>query len=90
MGSAETMALTMIQDPAGMSLRASVEFCKIATALQDRFARHPLISCDEILEFDDRVVRWQKGLPKVLQNTHPTPSTLRMARVLMKARYQNL
>ncbi|PQE10644.1 fungal specific transcription factor domain-containing protein [Rutstroemia sp. NJR-2017a WRK4] len=84
------MALTMIQDPAGMSLQPSIEFCKIATALQDRFARHPLISGDEILDYDDRVVRSQNGLPKVLQNTHPTPSTLRMARVLMNARYQNL
>lgn len=79
-----------MQDLAGTSLRASVEFCKISTALQDRFARHPLISCKEIIDFDGHVVKWQENLQPVLKSSQPCPPSLRMARGLMNARYQNL
>jgi hypothetical protein len=85
-----SVQLTLVQSFAGRSLRASVEFCKIATALQDRFARHPLISCKEIVDFDSHVVKWQESLSPILQGSQPCPPCLRMARGLMNARYQNL
>lgn len=67
-----------------------MEFCKIETALQDRFARHPLISCKEIIGFDDNAVKWYEHLPPILKTSQPCPPGLRMARGLMTARYQNL
>ncbi|OBT83702.1 hypothetical protein VE02_08278 [Pseudogymnoascus sp. 03VT05] len=85
-----TANLPSSSDFAGNSLRSSVEFCKIATALQDRLARHPLMSCKEIMEFDGHVVKWQSNLPPILQSSHPCRSDLRMARGLINARYQNL
>jgi hypothetical protein len=67
-----------------------VEFCKIGTAIQDRFARHPVISCREILEFDKRLLKWHKDLPPVMKRSTSCPQGLLAARGLMLARYQNL
>ncbi|KAE9369807.1 hypothetical protein N431DRAFT_560544 [Stipitochalara longipes BDJ] len=85
-----TVALPSSSDSAGIYLRASVEFCKIGTALQDRFARHPPISCKEILEFDEKITGWWENLPPMLKMCEPCHPAQRMARGLMNARYQNL
>jgi hypothetical protein len=73
-------------------LRASVEFCKIGTAIQDRFARAPLISCREILDFDSQLLAWESGIPDLVQEAgisshHPQ---IRASAGLLQNRYLNL
>lgn len=82
-----------MQDFASVSLRASVEFCKIGTDIQDRFARHPrhpIITCREIFDFDKRLLKWHRDLPPVMKRSASCPQGLLAARGLMLARYQNL
>lgn len=73
-----------------MYLRASVEFCKIGTVLQDRFARHPPVACKDIIEFDEQLTIWRQNLPPMLKMCDPCPENQRMARALLNIRYQNL
>jgi hypothetical protein len=81
--------LTLHQDLAGFSLQAAAEFCKIGTALQDIFARQPLISCQEILEFDRRIVNWYDNVSTTLKGPGDCTSGFRAARASLHMRYQN-
>lgn len=67
-----------------------MDFCKIGTAVQDRLARLPLISSEEILEFDGQVQQWHATLPAILKRSDYCPHGLLTARGLMNMRYQNL
>ena len=70
------------------SLVASIEFCRIATTIQDRFARHPPISCSEIEAFHHKLLGWRSRLPFPLNSTAHIPR-IHSALDLMEMRYQN-
>jgi hypothetical protein len=79
-----------IQDLGAMCLRTSVEFCKIGTAIQDRFARAPLISSREILAFDTQLFQWELQIPSQLRLLEAKYPSLRAPCGLLRSRYLNL
>jgi hypothetical protein len=67
------------------------EFCKIATRIQDRLIEQPLLKFNELSQFDQDLVRWHEELPSILSNLDENcPDFLRIIRLVMKWRYQNL
>ncbi|KAH8794622.1 fungal-specific transcription factor domain-containing protein, partial [Hyaloscypha finlandica] len=78
------------EDFGAMCLRASVEFYKIGTGIQDRFARAPLISSREILEYDTQLLRWESQIPGQLRDSEATSPCLGAPCALMRSRYLNL
>jgi hypothetical protein len=67
-------------------------FCKIATTIQDKLSSSPQIPFDEVVRFDDELVRWWDDLPEILttESEDSVPSFLHVPRLVMKWRYQNL
>lgn len=75
-----------------MPLIHSVAFCKMATTIQDRLSSSPTIPFDEVVQLDADLVRWWDDLPSYLTTDleETIPSFLRVPRLIMKWRYQNL
>ncbi|KAL2828380.1 fungal-specific transcription factor domain-containing protein [Aspergillus pseudoustus] len=70
-----------------ISLAASEQFCKIATRVQERLAQMPLITTEEMTEFDHELLTWQSSLHMFLANKDHCPVNLRIARGLLRCRY---
>ncbi|KAJ0413360.1 fungal-specific transcription factor domain-containing protein [Aspergillus carlsbadensis] len=70
-----------------ISLAASEQFCKIAARIQERLAQTPVITTDEISEFDRELLEWQDTLHMFLANKDHCPPNLRVARGLLRCRY---
>ncbi|PVH69895.1 hypothetical protein DL98DRAFT_391074, partial [Cadophora sp. DSE1049] len=77
-------------DHAGAVLSRSIAFCKITTSIQDRFARLPLITCDEIRAFDEEAQRWETYLPLSLQLGAASSQQPQLAHLLIGMRCINL
>jgi len=65
-------------------------FCKIGTSMQDRLAHLPLMSCEEVQEFEDRIEQWRIGVPVVMNQAPACPAGLRLARVCLNMRHLNM
>ncbi|KAF1811737.1 hypothetical protein P152DRAFT_418407 [Eremomyces bilateralis CBS 781.70] len=67
-------------------------FCKISLKIQDRLATTPLLPFEELLQFDQDLVRWYEELPSMLttDKEETIPSYLRTPRTVMNWRFQNL
>ncbi|KAL2862479.1 fungal specific transcription factor domain-containing protein [Aspergillus lucknowensis] len=70
-----------------ISLAASEQFCKIATRIQERLVQVPLITPDEIAEFDRELLEFQSSLHMFLANRDHCPPNLRVARSLLRCRF---
>lgn len=70
----------------------NTEFCKIATKIQDKLSAVSLIPFDEVVQLDSALVQWWEDLPSMLTKdpSESIPSFLRVPRLVMKWRYQNL
>ena len=73
-----------------MSLRARVEFCKIATRIQDRIARLPPVTPTDVSQFDEELRAWRSGLHPILQDSEDGSEPLRAARALLFYRLMTL
>ncbi|CAM1502505.1 Fc.00g044890.m01.CDS01 [Cosmosporella sp. VM-42] len=73
-----------------MSLRARVEFCKIATRIQDRIARLPPVSPTDVHQFDEELRAWRSGLHPILQDSDAGSEPLQAARALLYYRLMTL
>ncbi|KPM39229.1 hypothetical protein AK830_g7350 [Neonectria ditissima] len=73
-------------DYATISLAASEKFCKIATRVHERLVQLPMITRDEIYQFDRELLTWQSSLHMFLLDREKCPSTLRVARRLLWCR----
>ena len=64
----------------------------MATTIQDKLSSSPTIPFDEVVQLDADLVRWWDDLPSILTTDEEDtiPSFLRVARLVMKWRYQNL
>lgn len=79
-----------LQDPAGISLRSSVLFCKVGTSMQDRLAHTPLMSSEEIRQFEDSIHQWKTNVPVVMRHAPTCPVRLKLARVCLHIRHLNM
>jgi hypothetical protein len=70
----------------------NVSFCKMATTIQDKLSSSPTIPFDEVVQLDADLVRWWDDLPSILttDDEDTIPKFLKIARLVMKWRYQNL
>ena len=73
-----------------LSLNASLEFCMIATRVQDRFAELSPISTSEIKAYDQEVQTWYQNLPPELRSRELCSERLVTAQYFMCNRYLNL
>jgi hypothetical protein len=71
-------------------LAASVDFCYVATRIQDRLAISPLLQFEEMEAFDAALSDWHNNLPTGLRTQAPCSPSIHMARAVIKWRYQNL
>ena len=59
----------------------SIEFCKLATQIQDKLAQQSLLKVEELFSLDAELVRWHDDLPPILhavpRNSHHPGSTRR-------------
>ncbi|KAH6887650.1 fungal-specific transcription factor domain-containing protein [Thelonectria olida] len=74
-------------DYSNISLAASEEFCKIASRIQDRLIRSPLMTKDEILRFDEELMGWRNSLHTFLGKQDSCPPALRVARGWIWSRF---
>ncbi|KAF4959552.1 hypothetical protein FGADI_1619 [Fusarium gaditjirri] len=70
-------------DHGTISLAASERFCRIATRVQQRLARLPLISPDEVDEFDGELVGWKDSLHAFLAHRDQCPPNINIARATL-------
>ncbi|KAI9038977.1 fungal specific transcription factor domain-containing protein [Aspergillus affinis] len=77
-------------DPAVSILRASVEFCLIATEVQDRFAQATPVATEEMFHFDQRVQDWYSALPAIVNLSHGGLTNVAIAQAYLRNRYLNL
>ncbi|KAG4274547.1 hypothetical protein FPRO04_09214 [Fusarium proliferatum] len=66
-----------------ISLAASEKFCRIATRVQQRHARLPLISPDEVDEFDRELIVWKDSLHMFLAHREQCPPSVNTARAIL-------
>ncbi|KAF5986342.1 lactose regulatory [Fusarium coicis] len=66
-----------------ISLAASEKFCRIATRVQQRVARLPLISPDEVDEFDRELIAWKDSLHMFLAHREQCPPSINTARAVL-------
>ncbi|KAK7529388.1 fungal-specific transcription factor domain-containing protein [Phyllosticta citricarpa] len=79
------------QDMRALALTHNVDFCRIATRIQDTLATNQLLKYEEIEPIDNDLVAWREGLPSILTNfDEECEPFLRIPRLVMKWRYQNL
>jgi hypothetical protein len=64
----------------------------MATTIQDKLSSSPTIPFDEVVQLDADLVRWWDDLPSILttDDEDSIPMFLRVPRLVMKWRYQNL
>src|ERR1700712_3374665 len=64
----------------------------MATTIQDKLSSSPTIPFNEVVQFDADLVRWWDDLPSILttDDEDTIPAFLRVPRLVMKWRYQNL
>ncbi|KAH8429297.1 fungal specific transcription factor domain-containing protein [Aspergillus melleus] len=77
-------------DPAVSILRASVEFCLVATEVQERFAQAIPVTTEEMFHFDQRVQDWYKALPAIVNQSHGGLTNIAIAQAYLRNRYLNL
>lgn len=77
-------------DPAVSILRASAEFCLLATEIQERFARDAPVSTEEVLDYDLRVTNWYNALPACVIESHGDLANVAVAQAYLRNRYLNL
>lgn len=68
----------------------NIEFCKIASRIQDTLATSPLLKYEDLVQIDTDLVNWHLNLPSILATNEPCPEFLRVPRSIMKWRYENL
>lgn len=73
-----------------MPLLENIEFCKIATQIQDMLAVAPLLKTEDRDHLDGLLVDWYDNLPWLLRTTEPCAEPLHLARSVMRWRYLNL
>ncbi|KAK8190353.1 fungal-specific transcription factor domain-containing protein [Phyllosticta capitalensis] len=79
------------QDLRVLPLTHNVDFCRIATRIQDTLATTPLLAYADLETIDNDLLAWRKGLPDILTNfDEECEEFLRRPRLVMKWRYQNL
>ncbi|KAG5775996.1 hypothetical protein H9Q73_010338 [Fusarium xylarioides] len=80
-----TSPMSVLQDLdyGTISLAASERFCRIATRVQQRLARLPLISPDEIDEFDHELIAWKDSLHMFLGHREQCPPSINTARAIL-------
>ncbi|KAL1641817.1 hypothetical protein SLS58_005859 [Diplodia intermedia] len=79
-----------VQDLRVLPLIYNIEFCKIASRIQDTLATSPLLKYEDLVQIDTDLVNWQNNLPSILATNEPCPECLRVPRSVMKWRYENL
>lgn len=79
-----------MQDLRVLPLIYNIEFCKIASRIQDTLATSPLLKYEDLVQIDTDLVNWQSNLPSILATNEPCPESLRVPRSVMKWRYENL
>ncbi|KAK7535299.1 fungal-specific transcription factor domain-containing protein, partial [Phyllosticta citribraziliensis] len=81
------------QDLKVLPLTHNIEFCRIATLIQDTLATSPL-KYEELPQIDNDLVAWRESLPSILTNFDEDfgedGKFLHVPRHVMKWRYQNL
>ncbi|OKO96578.1 hypothetical protein PENSUB_10753 [Penicillium subrubescens] len=70
-----------------ISLTANEQFCKIATRIQERLVEMPLITSDEIHDFDTELLKWKGSLHVFLSDAQHCPPPLRVARAMLFCRF---
>ncbi|KAF5608212.1 lactose regulatory [Fusarium subglutinans] len=80
-----TSPMSVLQDLdyGTISLAASERFCRIATRVQQRLARLPLISPDEVDEFDRELIAWKDSLHMFLAHREQCPPSVNTARAIL-------
>lgn len=73
----------MIKDYGTISLGASERFCRIATRIQERLIQLPLISTDEVNEFDRELSAWKDSLHMFLAHREHCPPSLHISRAVL-------
>ncbi|KAF4301229.1 fungal specific transcription factor domain-containing protein [Botryosphaeria dothidea] len=79
-----------MQDLRVLPLIYNIEFCKIASRIQDTLATSPLLKYEDLVQIDNDLVSWRTNLPSILATNEPCPEFLRVPRSVMKWRYENL
>ncbi|EOD49589.1 putative fungal specific transcription factor domain-containing protein [Neofusicoccum parvum UCRNP2] len=79
-----------MQDLRVLPLMYNIEFCKIASRIQDTLATSPLLKYEDLVQIDNDLVNWHSNLPSILATNEPCPEFLRVPRSVMKWRYENL
>lgn len=74
-------------DHAGISLRASAQFCLICDRIQNRVAQISRLTTHEILEFDAEIVAWYSSLPLNMMDPATSPPRFHTAREFLRNRY---
>ncbi|KAJ4108671.1 hypothetical protein NW768_012148 [Fusarium equiseti] len=80
-----TSPMTVMEnlDYGTISLAASEKFCRIATRVQQRLVQLPLISPDEVDEFDSELAAWKDSLHMFLAHREQCPPSLDTARATL-------
>lgn len=82
-----TLDLPHPDDHAGLSLRASTQFCLICDKIQHRVAQITRLTTHEILEFDAEIQAWYATLPpRMMEPANSTPR-FHVAREFLRNRY---
>lgn len=77
------------KDYACKSLLASIDFCRIASTIQDRFAQSPVLPADEVQHFHHKISQWYANLSTIL-TTDTFPHRMQSARTNLLWRAQNM
>ena len=72
------------------ALRHEVTLCKIATRLCDRLAETPLLSREEVNDFDAELQAWYSNLPSILCFPETCPERVVVLRDIMGWQHRNL
>jgi hypothetical protein len=84
----DTMSNSQLnQDYGTISLTANEQFCKIATRIQERLVETPLITSNEIQDFDEELLKWKGSLHVFLSDAQHCPPHLRVARAVLLCRF---
>ncbi|KAK2759960.1 hypothetical protein FQN54_002696 [Arachnomyces sp. PD_36] len=72
------------------SLIANIQYCKIATRVQDVFSIGPSIYHEEMNKLDAQLVSWYDQLPPILRASIPSSESIMVSRTTMRWRYHQL
>ncbi|KAH7209882.1 hypothetical protein DER44DRAFT_839580 [Fusarium oxysporum] len=80
-----TSPMSVLQDLdyGTISLAASERFCRIATRVQQRLTQLPLISPEEVDEFDRELIAWKDSLHMFLAHREQCPPCVNTARAIL-------